>query len=311
MSAILKALKKLEQETAENAGVPLNGSVKGRPQKQPGKRPGSLVVPGLIAFTLCIFAGIGILIYTQNISVLKSTSPESPVVLKKDENAVLPEKIPVEKTPSQSRPSEVVTQKPITRKPVKPVLAAPEFEFATAGMSIADQSQANEKVGVQELPGAQPQKVTPERLTAQPRFDYATAPVKLADPFTPIMPEPDVLNKNSVLTEEDPEPAAVFQSEVVADESSVPDLPDTRKYSFTEKPVANKTEPPIAVIEDASVELQAISWSADAAKRMAIINGKICREKDRVAGYVIQAINSDDVIVSKGSEKGKIVFKIR
>jgi hypothetical protein len=236
VSAILKALKKLEQETVGNAGVPLNGSVKGRPRKQPGKRPGSLVVPGLVAFTLCIFAGIGILIYTQNTSVFKSTSPESPVVPIKDENAVLPEKIPVEKIPSQSRPSKVVIQKPTIRKPV---LAAPEFEFATAGISITNQPQ------------------------------------------------------------------------VVADESSVPAMPAVVENEFIRKPVAKKTEPPVAVIEDPTVELQAISWSADPDKRLAIINGKICREKDRVAGYVIQSINSDDVIVSKGSEKGKIVFKIR
>jgi hypothetical protein len=246
VSAILKALKKLEQETVGNAGVPLNGSVKGRPRKQPGKRPGSLVVPGLIAFTLCIFVGIGILIYTQNTSVFKSTSPESPVVPIKDENAVLPEKIPVEKIPSQSRPSEIDT-----RKPVKP-----------------------------------------------------------ADPFAPIMPEPGMADENSVLIEDNLEPDT-FHSTVSAAESSVPAMPAVVENEFIRKPVAKKTEPPVAVIEDPTVELQAISWSADPDKRLAIINGKICREKDRVAGYVIQSINSDDVIVSKGSEKGKIVFKIR
>jgi len=302
VSSILKALKKLEQESGENTGAPLTKGSTGRPKR----RPGFLVVPGLIAFTLCIFLSVGIFIYTRNTSVFKSTSPESPAVLINDESPVLPEKIPEEKTPPQSRAAEVDI-----RKPASPVKTMPEFEFATADTSIKDQQQANEKVGVREMPGAQSQKVTPERLTVLPGFDYATAPVKQADPFTPIMPEPDILTKTSMPVEDSPAPPEVVQPDVSAVEPSVPTSPTLPEKTFAAKPVVKKTEPPVAVIENPAVELQAISWSADPDKRMAIINGRICREKDRVAGYVIQSINSGDVVVSKGAVKGKLVFEIR
>ncbi len=75
--------------------------------------------------------------------------------------------------------------------------------------------------------------------------------------------------------------------------------------------MARKAEPQLDLIKDPAVELQAISWSADASKRMAIINGQICREKDRVGAYVIDAINTGDVVLSNGSVRGKLVFKIR
>jgi len=70
-------------------------------------------------------------------------------------------------------------------------------------------------------------------------------------------------------------------------------------------------EPVVRIIDDSSLELQAISWSSDPAQRMAVINGKICREKDRVDGYVVKEIGSGDVVLAKGFVLGKLVFKIR
>lgn len=307
MSSILKALKKLEQETAENVGTPLTAGVNGRPRKQPGKRPGSLVVPGLIAFTLCIFGGVGILIYTQNTSDIESSA-----VLEKNEKSVSAEKISAKIIPAPKK-AVVINN----RKQPRTVAAEPEFEFATDGTSIAEKKLLD----VKKLPDAQPTRIVPEMLpeiqlekempTNFPGFEYAMASGKTTDPFSSIMPETDVVNKNSVFTEEDPEPAAAFQPEVVADESSGPDLPDARKHVFTDKPVVKKTESPVAAIKDPSVELQAISWSSDPDKRLAIINGKICREKDHVNGYMIHAIKPDEVILTKGSVRGKLVFEIR
>jgi hypothetical protein len=64
------------------------------------------------------------------------------------------------------------------------------------------------------------------------------------------------------------------------------------------------------IINDPEVVLQAISWSQDASRRMAVINGKICREKEPMGGYVIFKINPEDVVVSKGAVSGRLVFKI-
>jgi hypothetical protein len=63
--------------------------------------------------------------------------------------------------------------------------------------------------------------------------------------------------------------------------------------------------------QNAGLDLQAISWAADAQKRLAVINGSLCRENESINGYVVKQINPDDVIVSKGSVTGKLVLKIR
>jgi len=65
------------------------------------------------------------------------------------------------------------------------------------------------------------------------------------------------------------------------------------------------------IIHDPEMVLQAISWSQDVGRRMAVINGKICREREPIGGYMILKINPEDVMVSKGSVTGRLVFKIR
>lgn len=297
MSAILKALKKLEQEAAKSAEAPLPGSITGRPKR----RSGSRVVPGLIVFTLCVFTGIGMLIYTQHTSV-----PESPTVLINDENPIPKKKIPLEKMSSKNKATAVniIAQ-------YKPA-AAPEVEFLTAGPPIADKQQADAKKGVQKLPDAQSHKIPPKNATDLPDSDHISAPAKPADPFSPIAPGvPGSVNEDNGPVETTPEAATPVQQDAVAEKPTAPDLPDAPENASLSKPVVKKTEPAIAVIQDASIDLQAISWSADPNKRLAIINGKICREKGQVAGYVVQSINSGDVVVSKGSVKGKLVFEIR
>ena len=297
MSAILKALKKLEQETAEHAGAKLTGGITGRPPKG---RPGSLVVSGLIAFTLCIFSGVGILIYTQYTS-----APESPTVLVNIEKSMPATKVPLEKMPFQNRSAA------LDHWDQQKSAAVPKFEFSSAGPPMIDKHQPDSQKSIRELTDVQPPKMSPKLSTDLPGTDQISASVKPPDPFSPITPVPDMVYEKKLTIEDNSEPAAALQPDVSVGELTVPVLPVARENVFTGMPVVKKIEPPAAVIKDPAVELQAISWSADTDKRMAIINGKICREKDRIAGYVIQSINSDDVVISKGTVMGKLVFEIR
>ena len=303
MSAILKALKKLEQETPTNGGAPLPGIIKG----QGKRRAKSILVTGLILLPLCILIGAGFMLFVR-----KSSVPESPPLFLKEEKSVSVAKTP-EKNKIRYKTAEIDKQ-----NLKKQAVSEAVFEFPTAGPSIVDNHQTDAKNGVRELPDTQPQKMSPEMSPILPRnlsdFGYATASVKTADPFSPIMPPPKRItpaaeDENTRPIEEKAEPSAPLQPAIRTSEAHVPASTDN---TFSDKPaVIRKTEPPVAVIEDSAIELQAISWSADADKRMAIINGKICREKDRVAGYVVQSIHSGEVILSKGSVSGKLVFEIR
>ncbi|MCJ7616856.1 MAG: general secretion pathway protein GspB [Desulfobacterales bacterium] len=67
----------------------------------------------------------------------------------------------------------------------------------------------------------------------------------------------------------------------------------------------------IEIDDNVGLKLQAISWSTDANKRMVVINGPICREGERVNGYIVKQINQADVMISNGSTSGKLSFKIR
>ncbi len=58
----------------------------------------------------------------------------------------------------------------------------------------------------------------------------------------------------------------------------------------------------------AGLQLQAISWSRDPGKRIAVINGCICKEKSMVDGFLVWRINPDDVIVAVGETKKRLVF---
>jgi hypothetical protein len=79
------------------------------------------------------------------------------------------------------------------------------------------------------------------------------------------------------------------------------------KETVERRAVSNYKE----IDESVGLDLQAISWAADTQKRLAIINGTLCRENESVSGFIIKQINPDDVIVSKGSITGRLVLKIR
>jgi hypothetical protein len=63
--------------------------------------------------------------------------------------------------------------------------------------------------------------------------------------------------------------------------------------------------------ESLGLELQAISWASDPKKSIAVINNRVCREKETVNGFTVQQIDDDDVIVSNGAIMGKLLLKIR
>jgi MSHA biogenesis protein MshK len=79
---------------------------------------------------------------------------------------------------------------------------------------------------------------------------------------------------------------------------------------------AAKTPPPAAKaayerLEDSKLKLQALAWSADVARRMAVINGRIVREGESVDGYQIMQIREEDVVVSEGGRSWRLEFGVQ
>ena len=69
--------------------------------------------------------------------------------------------------------------------------------------------------------------------------------------------------------------------------------------------------PTYAKLTDSNIKLQALAWSSDAARRMAVINGRIVREGESMDGYQINQIRQEDVVVSDGRQSWSLEFGLK
>jgi len=271
VSAILNALKKLEQETAGTSGHPLQREAKRRRKWRKPTLAGLLVV-GLI---LCGLAGFGV--------------------------KTLMRKPPASVAPDPSVPSDLSGngRQAVKMAPPMPVAApsAPKpFQVKASGKRLAFQGEEKSSPPAREIIAIPlgPEKM-PEETSEEAVFAYGTQQ----------WPETaeDLSEETFEETMETPYP----MTDETIPEADTP-LPD-RRIPDRVPDAAPKSVP--GIFNDPAVVLQAISWSSDAARRMAVINGKICREGEQVGGYTILKINPEDVTVSRGAVSGRLVFKIR
>jgi hypothetical protein len=61
-------------------------------------------------------------------------------------------------------------------------------------------------------------------------------------------------------------------------------------------------------LSDSKMKLQALAWSADVDRRMAVINGRIVREGESVDGYQIMQIREEDVVLREGGRSFRLEF---
>ena len=64
-------------------------------------------------------------------------------------------------------------------------------------------------------------------------------------------------------------------------------------------------------INNSKLKLQAIAWSDDTARRMAVINNHVVREGETVDGFSITNIRKDDVIVNDGTTSWRLEFGLK
>jgi hypothetical protein len=64
-------------------------------------------------------------------------------------------------------------------------------------------------------------------------------------------------------------------------------------------------------LEDSKLDLQAIAWSKDAKRRIAVINGHIVREGESVEGFMVNQIRQEDVVVNDGTVSWQLELGLR
>ena len=77
------------------------------------------------------------------------------------------------------------------------------------------------------------------------------------------------------------------------------------------QPVKSKTRTNYSRLADGRLKLQALAWSDDAARRMAVINGRIVHEGESVDGYQVMMIREEDVIVREKGQSWSLEFGLR
>lgn len=275
MSVILKALKKLEQET-----TPATGS-DGKPDgERLSPRKPRLVWAWVLAGGL-FFLGAGIGVFG-----VIHPPPQAPPL----EKSLAPE--PVDSGPIRDPGIDEV------KTPIQAIHEAarlPDMEFHDALSKMAEDADLSRD---------------PE-IPLQPESVAASEPSAEAGG----MEQAENLPPPAVMAEQKP-PRDAREGNLESPYEKASAGGDTLGSAVDaaapnpESPLP-QTETNIPVLNDPGISLQAISWSADPDKRLAVINGKICREKEPIGGYVLDAIHAADVVVSKGGKSGKLVFKIR
>ncbi|MCP4693957.1 MAG: general secretion pathway protein GspB, partial [Desulfobacterales bacterium] len=69
-------------------------------------------------------------------------------------------------------------------------------------------------------------------------------------------------------------------------------------------PPPDQPQPVEAAALDRELKLQAIAWSEDPARRIAVINGRIIREGGAVGGVVVDRIDRDAVVLRAEDDRG-------
>lgn len=64
----------------------------------------------------------------------------------------------------------------------------------------------------------------------------------------------------------------------------------------------------LRLLRDDALTLQAVAWSSDPERRMAVINEQIVREGTTIDGYTIAAIREKSVVVRKGAEAWELRY---
>ena len=64
-------------------------------------------------------------------------------------------------------------------------------------------------------------------------------------------------------------------------------------------------------LDNSILKLQALAWSNDASRRLAVINGHVVHEGEAVEGYQVTRIRQEDVVVSDGRKSWRLVFGLQ
>jgi hypothetical protein len=105
-------------------------------------------------------------------------------------------------------------------------------------------------------------------------------------------------------------PEADLKKETVRSDRGLPpaSLQDSEAVKASPKP-SNSGIFAQTLPAQAGLDLQAISWDENPESRIAVINGRVLREGERIEGYLLSEINADDVVFEHTGQIWKLEFR--
>ena len=281
MSSILKALKKIEENSPPPQSYPsLPNPVDSKQARRSKNRRRWRRL--LFLFFILLMIAIGtIIIFNQR----------QPIIAKLV--SIVSSQGPSDSEPSKSSPSgtyraKIPPQSPKSAK--RNPLAARQAKEKTDKTVPADRDkkfQADKKSGRQR---ANTDKRSSQMSTAKQKPEAARKS-----------------EANKSLKQASPPTASAPVKSAAASKDNRPVAPPSR----AKKPKQATTRATYDRIEDSKLKLQALAWSDDAARRMAVINGRIVHEGESVDGYQVITIREEDVIVKEGGKSWRLEFGLK
>ena len=158
-----------------------------------------------------------------------------------------------------------------------------------------------------------PPSAVVEKSATKPK-DQATAQIKTA----PVSESENLTLQEPSFQKNTPEKAEQIQEAPrVAAETDIEvllskDINEEATRSLTSAETAIQPEKPeTPQLTDPDMLLQALTWSREPHKRIAVINNRILHEGETVSGYLLVAINQDDVILGREGKSWKLLFRTK
>ena len=280
MSSILKALKKIEEESPPSQSHPslpqtadAQKAVKTKVRKRWSVH--RLTAACSILLVMVIAA---VIVFSQRQLIIAKIFPAGVAEKKKD----------IVASPSQK--SKIYRAK-ISSPSTKPAVKLPK-------QTQKAERQANRTAPANNIKKSQakPRSMTPGTNIGRQNSKMQTA---ARDPRPDTMPKYKTPQKKKSPTQK-----VSRAKKSNSGNSAVSNKPAAK----TKKPSRTET---YDRIHDSKLKLQALAWFRDASKRMVVINGRIVREGGSVDGYQITQIRQEDVVVNDGRKKWSLEFRLK
>lgn len=282
MSSILKALKKLEKDTQEqqseprlSMGLNIRSEKNRRREKFRWLKKGSTPRVWITSLFVC-FLGAGAFI------ILLANDRDSQTVV--------------------SNNASIDLKTRLTVKPQVAVTDSPKLNDASPSAHQPHSVQKNHDKPPQTqmpIPRAELPRTNAPDMPAPAATQKSNIPLDNGAPPEPRNLPPIAITKASpnVIAEEPPEPPPAVTQENRANEIN----------AVNEIPIPNE----IPSLTDNSLIINAIAWSNDPAKRLAVINSSILRQGQSIGGFLLVKIEEDQVIVQQSDKKWRVKFGLR